>query len=193
MTRIRRCIGHEHVLHLLDQIGEKQRRRWPPAVHVRSRHRRLHRHSFDGVPLDRDLIQLIEFPLHLHDLDPLIAAVLSTTVTPLITPFTDLSRINASPRKNVLVTAGELDVDPDAAESGGLVVAVDAGDQIRLAGEGDSSLRGEDDYVGADVVVSGEGDGGAGEEALAGIGAGGDVLSEVGGADDGLVAAFRED
>lgn len=180
----------------------------------------LDRHPPDAVPVDGDLVDLGELALHLHDLDPLVGAgehvvddgdaahdaldgleehegvaeeegVGDGELHGVLGDDARVVHVGVDDAR--LREAGELQVDPHAAEAGGLVVAVDAGDEVGLPGDEDAGLGGEDDHVGDGVVVAGEGDGGAREGALAGVSAGGDVLPEVRVADVGLVPALGED
>lgn len=226
MSRESRRVGDERVLHLLDEVGEEERRlevrrpRLPAPLDACPRHRRFYFHTPHAVLIDHHLIHLPELPLHLHDLHPLVGAgehvvddgdaahhpldgfeqdeavaeeegVGDGELDGVLGDNAGVVHVGVDDPR--LRQAGEAEIDSDSAETGGLVVAVHAGDEVCLAGDEDAGLCRENDDIRHNVVVAGEDDGGAGEGPLVGIASGGDALAEVGVADVGLVAALDGD
>ena len=92
-----------------------------------------------------------------------------------------------------LCQARQLEVYPGAPEPSGFVIAVNPGEGVGLAGHHHAHCRWIYYHVGDGVIVADDVYGRAGKAPLTGVAPGGDVLTEEGAVDEGLVATLDED
>lgn len=104
----------------------------------------------------------------------------------------DPSKVEVRVQDPGLGETGCPDVYPRTTQCGGLVVAMDSGEDVGLPCHQNPDGGGEDDDVGDCVIVAGDVDSDAGEVLLAVVAAGGDVLADETIPDIGLVAGSYE-
>jgi hypothetical protein len=188
------------------------------SVHGAARRGGPHRHAHGPVLLHVDLLHRAEVAVELHDVDALVVAVeevpddlhgLGDAVDGLEHDVGvaeeegardveqhgvlghDAGVVHVAVADPGLRDPRHLEVDPHAAEPGGLVVAVHAGDRVGAAGDHDPRGGGEDDDVGHGVIVAVEPDPRPGERLLPRVVPRRHVLAQEAVADEGLVAAVH--